>query len=344
MLDKVKFNFSSRNAESLVSSCRAHIFVSALHSEPSDLARMEWKYVLTGITALLRNKVYGKKSILDSWQTSLCLVDMTFGITVWTGILSTDCSYSVIGDRFHVFELSEVQGLMGILFESEVVAAEFQATYHKWFRERSGGDKKEKTKDLSALVPRFTREMISKPCNFQHISGSQALEQILDVEKVKSDVCLKIKSIGPAKEGVDAPQDKKKKVSRSSTLTGASYEGFPIPIPSVPKHRLAASLRRARSDANVADYDDPNGHIQGPLAGSLVQQPVAVSGDSEDSAITSLSGEGDLEENHDWLNDVLKSVSLDADIEPTWQALTPEDFQRTFVYSTMPRNKRRSPS
>ena len=49
MLDKIRFSFSSRNAESLVSGCRAHVFVSAMKTNPGELASMDWKYVLSGI-------------------------------------------------------------------------------------------------------------------------------------------------------------------------------------------------------------------------------------------------------------------------------------------------------
>lgn len=345
MLDKIKFSFSSRNAESLVATCRAHVFVSSLKVSPAELASMDWKYVITGIVALLRNRVAGKKS--PEWQLSLCIVDSNYGISVWKGTLGFTCSYSVIGDRFHVFELHTVEGIMGILFESEVVAAEFQATYTKWHRERQAQDKKEK--DLPPVAPRFTRDMISKPCNFQHIAGSQALEQILDMEKLKSDVQLKIVSVGPSKEQIDGFEKRSRKLTKAASLTGARFEGFPIPIPTVPRHRKSDTAISEAKDSSNLGTPDVNGHLRGAVGGvgHLQQRPVVVSSNDEifdsqvesDSAITSLSGE-DVED-HEWMDDVLSAVSIPVD--PEWHNLESKEFNRSFIYSTLPRKKTQIP-
>lgn len=55
-----------------------------------------------------------------------------------------------------------------------------------------------------------------------------------------------------------------------------------------------------------------------------------------DSAITSLSGDDDnaVKEEHSWLDDVLKSVA----IETTSTTLESKEFQRSFVYSTVPKS------
>ena len=353
-LDKIRFSFSSRNAESLVSGCRAHVFVTPMKTNPGELATMDWKYVLSGIVAMLRNRVVSKKGA--EWQLSLCIVDQRYGVSVWKETLGMTCSYSVIGDRFHVFELHSVEGILGVLFESEIVAAEFQATYMKWNRERNElSERKDKAKDLAPLVPRFTREMISKPCNFQHVAGSQALEQIMDIEKVKSDVQLKIQSVGPKRESTDGAvyQKPTKKLRKAATVTSARFEGYPIPIPTVPRHRASSTLRRACSEANVTGRQDFNGHV-GAVGGTSV--PVSVSsvdgvegvGDrlsrqENDSAITSLSGDEVMEEEHSWLDDVLTSVAIEKPISPlTYER---KGFERNFVYSTVPKSgKNRSTS
>lgn len=348
MLDKIRFSFSSRNAESLVSGCRAHVFVTAMKTNPGELASMDWKYVLSGIVAMLRNRVVSKKGA--EWQLSMCIVDQRYGVSVWKEPLGMTCSYSVIGDRFHVFELHSVEGIFGVLFESEVVAAEFQATYTKWNRERC--ELSDRGKDLEPLVPRFTRDMISKPCNFQHVSGSQALEQILDIEKVKSDVQLKIQSVGPKRESVDGAvyQKPNKKLRKAATMTSARFEGYPIPIPTVPSHRVTTALRRACSEANVTERQDFNGHF-GAVGGTPLHASVSgvegvgdsLSHQEIDSAITSLSGDEAVEEEHSWLDDVLKSVAIET--SSTAQTYEPKEFQRTFVYSTIPKpGKSRSTS
>ena len=345
MLDKIRFSFSSRNAESLVSACRSHVFVTAMKTNPGELASMDWKYVLSGIVALLRNRVVTKRGA--EWQLSLCIVDQRYGVSVWKEPLGMTCSYSVIGDRFHIFELHSVEGILGILFESEMVAAEFQATYTKWNRERC--ELSEKGKDLEPLAPRFTRDMISKPCNFQHVSGSQALEQILDIEKVKSDVQLKIQSVGPRRESVDgaAYQKPNKKLRKAATITSARFEGYPIPIPTVPRHRVTSTLRRACSEADMMERQDLNGH-RGAVGGGPVHVSVSGIADGDegvgfaqqeiDSAITSLSGDDDnaVEEEHSWLDDVLKSVAIET--ASTAQTLESKGFQRSFVYSTVPKS------
>lgn len=352
-LDKIRFSFSSRNAESLVSGCRAHVFVTSMKTNPGELATMDWKYVLSGIVAMLRNRVVSRKGA--EWQLSMCIVDQRYGVSVWKETLGMACSYSVIGDRFHVFELYSVEGILGVLFESEMVAAEFQATYMKWNRERSElSERKEKTKDLAPLVPRFTRDMISKPCNFQHVAGSQALEQIMDIEKVKSDVQLKIQSVGPKKESIDGAvyQKPTKKLRKAATMTSARFEGYPIPIPTVPRHRVSSTLRRACSEANVTGRTDFNGHL-GAVGGTSVPVSVSSVGDEgvgdrlsrqeNDSAITSLSGDEVMEEEHSWLDDVLTSVAIEKPTSP--QTYERKDFQRTFVYSTVPKpGKNRSTS
>ena len=351
MLDKIRFSFSSRNAESLVSACRAHVFVTAMKTNPGELASMDWKYVLSGIVAMLRNRVVTKRGA--EWQLSLCIVDQRYGVSVWKEPLGMTCSYSIIGDRFHIFELNSVEGILGVLFESEMVAAEFQATYTKWNRERS--ELREKGKDLEPLAPRFTRDMISKPCNFQHVSGSQALEQILDIEKVKSDVQLKIQSVGPRRETVDggAYQKPNKKLRRAATVTNARFEGYPIPIPTVPRHRVTSTLRRSCSEANMMDRQDYSG-LRGAVGGAPVHVSVSGIDDDEgvgdgfshqeiDSAITSLSGDDAVEDEHSWLDDVLKSVAIET--TSTAQTFEPKEFQRNFVYSTIPKpSKSRSTS
>ena len=336
MLDKIKFSFSSRNAESLVSTCRAHVFVTSLKLTPAELATTDWKYVISGIVALLRNRVAGKKG--PEWQISLCIVDANYGISVWKGTLGFACAYSVIGDRFHIFELHTVEGIMGILFESEIVAAEFQATYTKWHRERQALDKKDK--DLIPAGPRFTRDMISKPCNFQHIAGSQALEQILDMEKLKSDVHLKIVSVGPGKDQIDGFEKRSRKLTKAASLTDARFEGFPIPIPTVPRHRVMGGVNES-TDTNSVGSHETNGHLQGAVGGvdHLQQRPVVVSNDEtdthleSDSAITSLSG--NEYEDHEWMEDVLSAASIP--VEPVWDS---KDFNRSFIYSTLPKKKK----
>ena len=62
-----------------------------------------------------------------------------------------------------------------------------------------------------------------------------------------------------------------------------------------------------------------------------------------DSAITSLSGDDAVEDEHSWLDDVLKSVTIE--MTSTAQTFEPKEFQRNFLYSTVPKpSKSRSQS
>ena len=196
LIERIQFSVSSRNAEAKVSECAAHLFGAKYTVDPSNV---EWQYISSGVVCLLRSKELVKGGRKYAWSMSLCLYSADYSVLVWKGKLDSQCGYTDVADNFHVFELTEVNGLIGILFSDRLQASEHSRTYRTWHDERvrEERNKGSATPPQQPAGPRFYKEMISRPCNFQHIQGTQAIDECLEIEKMKSDIQAAVWALAP---------------------------------------------------------------------------------------------------------------------------------------------------
>lgn len=188
LLDRVQFSVSSRNAESAVCETVAHIFGSRMVENPRAI---EWKYITSGVVAMLRNKEPGKKRYV--WAFNLCIYNADHGVLVWKGRIPLNCQYTVIAENFHVLALENDEGILGLHFQSPAAAGAFNETISSWLAEAMREEKGKAPHPPPSV--KFRKEMISKPCNFQHIQGSQAIEQCIEIERIKGHILTSLASL-----------------------------------------------------------------------------------------------------------------------------------------------------
>ena len=189
-LERIKFSFSSKNAENVVAPCLVDVYMAEDPREDSN-AEIVWQLVTTGVVAMLRNRESTKKGWI--WNISVAIADRFHGMCVWRDRLSKESSYTLVSDTFHVFAVNDIQAITAFVFESPEHGRHFGDTYKQWVRDKL---KEDGYKGKIQSGPRFRRDMISRPCNFQHISGSAALAQIQQMEDAKQAVGRVISTIG----------------------------------------------------------------------------------------------------------------------------------------------------
>ena len=195
LIERVQFSLSSRNSENKVAESAVHIFASKL---VENLQEVKWQYVASGVPCMLRNRELHKNGRRYMWSMNMCLYNAHYGVLVWKSKLAPSCDYTAVADNFHVFALSEVNVIVGMLFSSKEQACELYTQYNTWHQERQRDDGKKGlfTSTAGPQQPRFKKEMISKPCNFQHIQGTQALDECLEIEKIKADIIAALFGLG----------------------------------------------------------------------------------------------------------------------------------------------------
>ena len=215
LIERIQFSLSSRNAENKVAECAVHVFASKY---VENLQEIQWQYVTSGVPCLLRNRELHKNGRKYMWSMNLCLYNAHYGVLVWKSKLAPNCEYTAVADNFQVFALSEVNVIMGMLYSSKEQACELNTVYTTWHQERQRDDgKKGPASTESVAQPaRFRKEMISKPCNFQHIQGTQAIEECLEIEKTKGDILAALFGLGTSAGRSEADgQAVKRKSSQS---------------------------------------------------------------------------------------------------------------------------------
>lgn len=231
-LERIKFSFSSKNAENVVAPCLVQVYMA---EDPRDdnNAQVVWQLVTTGVVALLRNRESTKKGWV--WNISVAIADRFHGMCVWRDRLSKESSYTVISDTFHVFAVNDIQAITAFVFESAEDGRHFGDTYKQWVRDKLRDDG---FKGKIASGPRFRRDMISRPCNFQHISGSAALAQIQQMEDAKQAVGRVISTIGQRRtvslDHIDGEIGGGKRSKRKDVLHNewpSKFEHVSMPIP-----------------------------------------------------------------------------------------------------------------
>ncbi|CAI8049779.1 hypothetical protein GBAR_LOCUS27402 [Geodia barretti] len=210
VIERVQFSVSSRNAGAKVSECLTHVFVSPYADDPSAVS---WQYVSSGVTCLLRKKEVAKSGRKLVWTVHLCLYNVTYGVLVWKGAVMPGSNYTAVTDTFHVFVMQELNAIVGLLFEESSQAREFLRAYLQWDAEKTKDERSKGGGSGSSSPAQFRKEMISKPCNFQHIQGTQALDECIEIEKIKTDIQATFFGLGSAqaRRNVEAKGGKRKK-------------------------------------------------------------------------------------------------------------------------------------
>ena len=231
VIERIQFSVASRNAEAKLSECATHVFAAQYSDNPSAV---QWQYVASGAACLLRNRELHKNGRKYMWSMSLCLYNVSYGVLVWKAKLLSNCDYTAISDNFHVFALGEVNVIVGLLFSSREQACELNTTYMTWHQARMRDDGKKGPSTVapaSAPAGRFNKKMISKPCNFQHIQGTQALDECLEIEKIKADILAAFFGLGTAvgRTEVDSIEQKKKKKKKDQVKAKPSFREIPVP-------------------------------------------------------------------------------------------------------------------
>lgn len=197
LIERIQFSVSSRNAEAKLAECAAHVFAAPYSDNPHNIS---WEYVSSGVACLLRNRELSKNGRKYMWTVNLCLYNASYGVLVWKAKLLQNSDFTAVADNFHVFALGEVNVLIGLMFSNKEKACELNTTYTKWHQERMRDDGKKgfvSTAAQSGNEPaRFRKEMISKPCNFQHIQGTQAIDECVDMERIKADIIAALFGLG----------------------------------------------------------------------------------------------------------------------------------------------------
>lgn len=233
LIERIQFSVSSRNAEAKLSECAAHVFAAQYSDNPNNI---QWQYVSSGVACLLRNRELAENGRKYMWSLNLCLYNASYGVLVWKAKIHPNSDYTAVADNFHMFALGEVDVIVGLMFSSKDKACELNTTYTRWHQERVRDDGKKgnaSAQAQSAGEPaRFRKEMISKPCNFQHIQGTQAIDECMDIEKIKADIIAAFFGLG-TKVGRSAtdgqPSQKKKKKKKDQPKQRLQFREIILP-------------------------------------------------------------------------------------------------------------------
>lgn len=281
LIERIQFSVSSRNAEAKLSKCAAHMFAAPYMDNPNDI---KWEYVSSGVACLLRNRELSQNSRKYMWSMNMCLYNASYGVLVWKAKLLPNSEYTAVADNFHVFALGEVNVLIGLLFSSKDRACELHTTHLKWHQERMRDDGKKgfiSSAAQSGNEPtRFRKCMISKPCNFQHIQGTQAIDEYMDIEKIKADIIAALFGLGTkaGRSEVDVDRTQKRKKKKEPARQRLTFKEIIVPqTQSIGSPPLIASPGFAAAPPIVDSY------------GSSEPAPVMHQDTSQQGALTPLS-------------------------------------------------------
>ena len=258
VIERIQFSVSSRNAGSKVSECFTHVFVSPYADDPSTIS---WQYVSSGVTCLLRKKEVAKSGRKLVWAVQLCLYNVAYGVLVWKGVVTPNSCYTAVTDTFHVFVVQELNAIVGLLFDESSQAKEFLRSYLQWEAEKTKEERSKGGGSGSSSPAQFRKEMISKPCNFQHIQGTQALDECMEIEKIKTDIQATFFGIGSAQarrsvETKSAGGKRKKDAGRPRI----QFQNISVP------HRASGTKRHiAVETCKSLDVDVISGQRPAPL-------------------------------------------------------------------------------
>ena len=170
------------------------------------------------------------------WSINFSLCNASYGIIVWNTKILINSDYTAVTENFHVFSLREMNILVGLMFSDTEQACVFHGTYIMWNQERMSYDGKKlyvsTLKETSArgynVSAKLDKKMISKPCNFQHVQGTQAIDECMAIEKIKSDIADIFFSLGAKDRGATKAG---KKESRKEKLIEVKLDFKKIKLP-----------------------------------------------------------------------------------------------------------------
>ena len=184
---KIKLSLSSLTNSVIVCPLIAKLYLW----KPADSET--WTYCKTGVPVLVL--IHGdEKDSMKVTALQLCLVDRPTGFTTWREFLSEDSDYKMSQKNFHTLKLlSSLDGSMaGVKFPSEEMAAIFMkdvqcnmpddfiadVSHSSSPRHSSKSDQKnhsrngkDKDKDKRKSVKRISKDEISSPCMFTHVTS-----------------------------------------------------------------------------------------------------------------------------------------------------------------------------
>lgn len=287
VIERIQFSVASRNAEAKLSECATHVFAASYSDNPSAI---RWQYVASGVACLLRNRELAKNGKKYMWSMSLCLYNVNYGVLVWKAKLLQNCDYTAVADNFHVFALGEVNVIVGLLFSTREHACELNATYMTWHQERIKDDGKKGPGSVAASAAaasapniRFKKEMISKPCNFQHIQGTQALDECLEIEKIKADILAAFFGLGTGigRSELDSNDQKKKKKKKEPAKSRPTFKEISVPIalPKSPPHQdsYPPYTRQSSRQHNMTSHSYEGATVNG-MGGNVSPPPPQIAG------------------------------------------------------------------
>jgi len=174
-LFKIKLSFSSLSNRVIV--CPV---VATLYSwKPTDIET--WTYVKTGIPVLVI--VHDVQNKSKNTQMELCMVDRSNRFANWRENITEASEYKVAQRNFHTMKLSnpkEEGEMVGLKFPSEEIAAVFYKDVQCNIPDESElemnqspkhGDKKRSVKSKDRLSKRLSKDDISSPCMFTHVTS-----------------------------------------------------------------------------------------------------------------------------------------------------------------------------
>ena len=185
LLKRVQFSVSSSNAQSTVCDSIVYVFGASM---PSSSEQVEWKYITSGIVAMLRQMDPTKrkyKYCLDLW-----IHHVRHGVLIWSGNIPQDCNYTVVASNFHVLAIGEGEVILGLMIENEKSASNFHNVVRKWIEEIHEGKKK------GAKSPQNPTG-ISRPFGFEHVQSLESLEQLQEIEDIKARVTESVIQLRP---------------------------------------------------------------------------------------------------------------------------------------------------
>ena len=287
LLERVQFSVSSRNAESKVCETVAHLFGSPMVATPRAV---DWKYITTGVVAMLRNKELVKKKYV--WTLQLCVYNIEHGVLVWKGRIPLDCNYTVIEDTFHVFGLDENSGIIGIMFQKSEIALKFYSTISEWITDGISDDRG-KAVPMPPKVT-FRKEMISYPCNFQHVQGSQAIDQCVEIERVKGQILaslatLKLKSANRIDNGSASKPRGSKSKKKEPSKPAMPFGEIEVPAASVDKEPPKKTAMNGDVSGSSQYRFQPTPPIPHTNSGTQLPQMVHVGGSDNSQSSNSIN-------------------------------------------------------
>ena len=283
LIERVQFSVSSRNASAKVSECLTHVFVSPLCDDPSEIS---WQYVSSGVTCLLRKRELSKNGRKLVWTIHMCLYNATYGVLVWKGAIAPNAGYTAVAGNFHVYAMHEMNAIVGLLIDETSQARDMLRVYLEWNAEITKEQRGKGGGDPASPAARFKKEMISKPCNFQHIQGTQALDECMEIEKIKTDIQAAFFGLGlrRGRNETDAGSASKRTPSHGKRKKDAAKPQLQFQNISVP-HKMTSrthlqSTRSldwesgplARSVPELKSHNSVPGGTGGPLRHSLPPQ------------------------------------------------------------------------